>query len=343
MDLNRYKDKTIFRSHDEIKKNTAKLFELRNKKYKSDCLHPERHNCNGQTIQSHSIQKAKILRKLAENNHVICPYVRHDADEGPQISFDLKGINEASTFDGFCNYHDTETFRLIETNSIDVNNFNHLFLYAYRAVVKQYHSKWIAYSLQVDSLKIFDPQDNFVRELMNKMVNSFRIGLEDFKKIKKIFDWCLLNNEFRQNIIYYVRILDYELPISINSVFTPTYDFKGNILNDYALNKTTNNVIVNIFPEDGKTYILFACLKKQSKTLNEYIDNYINYNNITDVVSEMIFRYIENFIIAPKYWNNLSTIKRNNIVDFWKDTLHRNPLLDMGIKYDPLKHNLINY
>jgi hypothetical protein len=50
------------------------------------------------------------------------------------------GRNFATTFEGFCSNHDAILFRPIETQIFDLANDEQLFLYAYRAIVRELHA-----------------------------------------------------------------------------------------------------------------------------------------------------------------------------------------------------------
>ena len=77
-----------------------------------ECVFPERNKCT-KIIQAHSIQKNKILNHIATNG-----YVKSYDNIKSLFTRDLEliGIKNASTFFGFCNFHDTILFSEIENN-----------------------------------------------------------------------------------------------------------------------------------------------------------------------------------------------------------------------------------
>lgn len=64
-------------------------------------------------INSHSISNKRILNKISDNGHVITYEV---ILKSGKLYFDFKekGINNVSTFPGFCSEHDSDIFRLID-------------------------------------------------------------------------------------------------------------------------------------------------------------------------------------------------------------------------------------
>lgn len=93
-----------------------------------------------QIIRAHTVQNSKVLDLLVRDGHVVS--LRHwfEQDKGPVIGYKLVGRNEATTFTGLCDEHDREIFRPIDTNDINIENQQHLFLLAYRAVLRGLHA-----------------------------------------------------------------------------------------------------------------------------------------------------------------------------------------------------------
>ena len=60
----------------------------------------------------------------------------------------LRGIRQASTFTGYCAYHDDELFAPIEKRALQVNE-HHAFLLAYRAMGKEIFNNQIIPSLMM--------------------------------------------------------------------------------------------------------------------------------------------------------------------------------------------------
>jgi hypothetical protein len=56
-----------------------------------------------------------------------------------EIDFKRVGKNKTTTFTGLCAQHDNDIFRPIDDDLPDLGNQSHLFLLAYRAVLREYH------------------------------------------------------------------------------------------------------------------------------------------------------------------------------------------------------------
>lgn len=92
------------------------------------CFYPEHDKCSNKIIKSHTIQNNKILSSIAKNGHVIALNSR---DKLFFQSYKIDGKNVASTFQGFCGYHDATIFSPIENRDYD-KGYEQTFLYTYR-------------------------------------------------------------------------------------------------------------------------------------------------------------------------------------------------------------------
>ena len=75
------------------------------------CVFPDKTNCSEQVIKAHSIQRNKILNRIAENGMLVSADVQNTLFTK---EFEKIGISSASTFFGFCSFHDTNLFSEIE-------------------------------------------------------------------------------------------------------------------------------------------------------------------------------------------------------------------------------------
>ena len=95
--------------------------------------------CDRSAIRAHSIQNARIIDLLAKDGHVIAPRM-NITKEGPAVNFELIGRNQASTFTGMCNAHDTEMFSPLESKELNFNDQEQLFLLAHRSATRELHA-----------------------------------------------------------------------------------------------------------------------------------------------------------------------------------------------------------
>lgn len=261
------------------------------------CFYPETNNCNGKIKRAHAIQNNKILINISDNGELI-------ALNGKSNLFfqncEKQGRKIASTFWGFCDYHDTIVFEPIENYDYDKSLFQ-TFLYTYRTFIWHYYLK----ETQMN-------KNNFMRENVNLDLKSneffigTQLGIVDNEKLKTKFDNAILNRKY-DIINFYVWEIPFKVEFSCCSMVQLFYDLLGNEINNYNdiddINKPLKNLFINIFPENNKSYCIFSWVNDD----NEYqefarqfskltIKNKINYlNNMLPKETDKIF-------INPKLW-----------------------------------------
>lgn len=105
--------------------------------------------CASKAIHAHSVQNSRILEQLSRDGHVLMPRLKISLGRPPEVIFEKVGRRKATTFTGLCAKHDSLLFRPIEENQLDLNDRQHLFLLAYRALLRECHaSRKAAYDVQ---------------------------------------------------------------------------------------------------------------------------------------------------------------------------------------------------
>lgn len=117
-----------------------------------ECLFPDHTSCSDKIIKAHSIQNNKILQKISDDGKVYMPISKKMKIFQNMSSW---GRKEATTFTGFCGYHDNEIFKEIENNNFDYSE-RQKFLYVYRAFALEYHRKRENIKFERQVMKKFD-------------------------------------------------------------------------------------------------------------------------------------------------------------------------------------------
>jgi hypothetical protein len=73
---------------------------------------------------------------IAEDGHVMEVAPR---GQPPRLSLEKVGRNRATTFTGLCAPHDADIFRTLDNQQLDPGDAEHLFLLAYRALLREQH------------------------------------------------------------------------------------------------------------------------------------------------------------------------------------------------------------
>ncbi|APB70282.1 hypothetical protein PPYC1_07935 [Paenibacillus polymyxa] len=274
--------------------------------------------CSNKIIKAHSIQNNKILNKLSLNGNVL--YFDF-GDLYNVTKFKNIGRKKATTFSGFCSYHDSSIFSPIENYDYEIGNREQEFLFAYRAFARGYATKKTAINLLGKINEVLNP-----RKLITKEAQLIEIGLNrtmfEFEKYKQVFNISLKNKDYYR-IKTDVIIFDIEYSFAVSAAFFLLGDLKGNMINNpLNLKSKVAPFFLNIFPENGKTIILMSYFNKDKHRYSFIKDQIVN-NNIENqqvILSNLVVVNSENIVFSPEKFNNLEEAKRNELYEILKET-----------------------
>ena len=325
----------------EINKITSEFYNNSKFTPKINCMYP---GCTNNPINSHSIQKSLFSSLVDDTNHVLMLKTKFTHKERPSASMKRVGVNEATTFPGLCEKHDETLFADIEKKEIDFNNPYHNFLVAYRALLYENYAKIHSYENIKNIAKNYSNSgnpDQFTMTALSIMAYSHYLGMFYTSKVKSLLDIPLLNKQYNSELFFGVKILSFQLPLFLSSIFTPSYDFEEKIINKFDDSKISPNYFfLSILPSKSETYIFYSILKRQKNNFGNIFSK-LNQSSDEDILiylSELIIRYTENFVISPDYWNRFPEYKKQNLIKYFNDTA-RNP----KIEYNHELHNIFEY
>lgn len=280
--------------------------------------------CSGEIVKAHSIQKGKILSSIAESGEVISIQKVEISKNNIQMVFSKVGINKFSTFTGFCQKHDKEIFKKIEDSDF-IKSDEQMLIYAFRCVAKEYLTKQESFNM---NLKL----NNGIRE---SRTDNLYFDIQELKAFLQFMSKNIMENgSHKYNCLtHYCYTLNENYPIVCNSVFNLHIDdnycpiFSKNELSKIEEKPQnishTPLIMLNIFPENGKTYILvshslgmknkFSFLKKLFKS---------NKKVITQYFSNILISNCENIAFSPSYiLNSFSENERKSILQYYNNNI----------------------
>jgi hypothetical protein len=282
------------------------------------CLHPKQDECSEDIIKAHSIQNNGILSKISDNGKliVIKPNI---SKAGVTLSADHKGRKIASTFTGFCNKHD-KIFSEIE-NKPFMAEPKQTFLLAYRAFAYEAHKK-------VEALNLFRASVSQKPSVLQNedfltQYRGYQAAMVDIDHQKKIFDRAILEEKY-DVVESYVIELDGESKIATCSSIHLEYDLVGNQLNDVtstSTDETLKPLMINVFPQDGKTFIVLSWMSEDYEFYKEYINQLkqLDKENLLKYFNNLIVSYIENFFINPTFWGSFTIAEKNSLYRYFRE------------------------
>lgn len=292
------------------------FFRTQNARFQK-CLEPTL-TCTGKPINAHSIQNARVLDLLERRGHVVM--LRHKfSASGPEIRFEEVGRNQASTFTGYCSEHDSSIFRSLDSQPFDPQNSKHLFLLAYRSVTRELHAvmegAWKiqgSYSWRVD--KGLDPSNAPSAAGIEATTHLIK-GWETWKYRHQHFDLALVRENWKA-IRHNIFTLESQSPtIAVSALFS----FDGVARNDDVV-----RCALNVFPiSKGQTVVVFSFAKPDSQAARRNLRPILLSRGERQKyeLSKLIIGNVENFAIAPDWFEMWSDSKKNVIQDSFVSTL----------------------
>jgi hypothetical protein len=208
-----------------------KLKDIRNSFKRRYCLHPNAGSeCSRKIIKAHTIQRSGSLTKIAKEQHVYTLYPG-DAElmKTGMLSPRRIGIYDASTFTGFCDFHDNVTFAPIEKRSFECTQ-EHSFLLSYRALCRELYMKRARVE-HMPSIRNFDKGAPLEKQIwwmaqVNAMERGERSSLHHLETYKAAYDQCLINRDY-SDVHYYVARIGCTPDFVCSGCVFPDYDFSG--------------------------------------------------------------------------------------------------------------------
>lgn len=303
---------------------------IRNEARIKQRLHPNKNECDGKIIKAHAIQNNRILNKISDNGIVIT------MDGVSNLIFqssDKKGRKIATTFTGFCSYHDKTLFQDVEDKDF-VGTKKQIFLLTYRTMAWHYHKK--------------QEQANATRIHVNKMrtkgfnvtnsddvvdyLTGLKLGMHDNEIEKTAFDKALLNETF-EDISYVVWELPYEINIAISMMTALEHDILGNKINDLAKDEDVKSIYLNIFPSTNKSFCIWSWLKKNDNIYKPFVKQFLDLEikDRENYFNNNLPRWSDSLVISPKLWNKWGEgIQQALITHANFDVLYRQMELEIG-------------
>lgn len=277
-----------------------------------DCSHPNKAECKLPIKSAHSLQRQgslKLLEKTVKGNSFI--YCHTERQINKKYGFlDLKpiGRKDASTFFGFCDFHDTELFKEIENDpeATDIDNDLHCFLHTYRSFSHSHHRKYEEYKLLTSTeSEVIDYLKKAYGSDLAKTTEGVKLALGDFEAPKKLLDEMLLNKNY-SGLKYICYEFPYRCPVSCAGVSTPGHFKNGDIFNlSESVSDEYYYIFTTVLPFNNRTVIILAAFPNDEKAIRylEELDNISSELEFQKYLSFHIINNLENVYISPKFYD----------------------------------------
>jgi len=294
------------------------------KKTYEKCLHGDL-TCGGKPVNAHSIQNANVLKRIHTGGDVLMPGFRL-ANGEPKLDFLKIGRNDASTFTGLCSKHDTELFKAIDTEPLDVDNCNHLQQLAYRSVMRELHTHllngekfWRIHenSCKADGLDPNEtPTEPFVRYLH---CNDKAREVLNYRN--RHFD-LLLSEGKLPDLWHFVITMDDQAPVlAASAFFSVDFSTDGDIIGP----------MLNVVPlSENRSVAVISCPAWQMFEVRRALCDLFDADEKTlkYELAKLIIQRVENFVLSPAHVEKWSDGKKARVLREFEANLEKPHQID---------------
>lgn len=275
------------------------------------CLHPDRQRCRGKIIDCHSIQRSRYLRNIADGGEVVMFDYRSRAG----AALRLIGIKKATTFNGFCGYHDKTVFQAIEDSDSKTFSERQSFLFAYRAFAREFAAKMLNLSV-TRGIHETNP-------LPQLAVRNNILGERDAYTNKGIFERALLTKDHGA-FVFRQRLIRGWHPLALSGLCSVDRDLSGNLLyNTYVMTERVPLLTITSLPSKEGLIVIVSHFARDARVYQQLIEEVFAMADdpFLQVLSYWTLTFAENWAIAPSLERSWSPAKRHEIERWFHDTI----------------------
>lgn len=323
----------ILKNENELKKLTYNFMNKKIKRWKNShkCLFVK---CNKSSIKkSHVIPKEGCLRNISEKGHVFTP----EFNVKENLIMKKVGINNASTFPGFCKEHENK-FNIYEKKGL-LNKPYHFKLQIYRTICREYFVKKFHLNDAVDSKeKYIDLRNERIKKLIKKKLGKNFLKNNEFKLTNTEFENSDYREEYLKNKIkelenekdffeekYYKPMskdiinkneseIFRAIVLDVDIIIPVALAGRANIILKSKKKSCDFNIIINVLPSENKTYIVLATKEENEDELEIYLSKYNNNISIINMIETWMIYHSDHWFIKPSVWENIKEDKQNKIL-----------------------------
>jgi len=286
-------------------------------------LHDE---CSSLIVKAHTVPRSMSLNAISHNGHVLGlkMSLQNIAKNNGVLKPELIGINKASTFTGFCQKHDDSFFACLEKERFQ-STPEQCFKLAYRSFSREAYTK----SALVDMFEVNTSLDKGkpLKRQMEIQETAFLnqigavAGHKDNQFHKDKFDNYITRSDYSTVRAVVFEFLD-TFPIQACGSVNPDYDFNNKRIQDLMdLEVVPDLLSFTSFYDGDKSYMVFVWLDYCDNSCDLLIKSLLSKpkSDLPTLLAQFIFSCFENFYISPTWWNSISYIEQNKIIEISKD------------------------
>lgn len=275
--------------------------------------------CNEKAINSHLLQRKGILNHIAENGHVVeirpTDFFKWDSNL-PPLEFKLVGITQAISLPVFCDKHDTELFKKIEQNTIDLDDLESQLLLSYRVICAEIVKKEqnIEINKRIKNAHTLDYPD-FLLDLETK---GYILGLRDLKVYKNLVEAELARPTSKFHFAHYTYP-------KIGVAASATFSYEVDAATKEGVQKSVegkvwDGVFIHLIPQETTLEIVIGYHEDHSNPeLITYVESWKELDDIALklLMTDLFSARIEGWAMSPSLYRTLTKQTKDQFINYW--------------------------
>ncbi len=297
--------------------------------------------CRSPVARCHSVSRSKDLSAIAVDGHVysVDRAIKGVRRLGEEWTTPRKaGIGLVTTFSGFCNEHDTELFKLIDSGQMPLNEYG-LAQLGYRAIAREVYTKRIGLSLEQSAHEIPGLTGRERREHL-KFMRWFhgwtRLALADLERVWAAFDAAAWQGDTPiEGVAFRLR----QPPdIMVSGVVAPKWDALGDQIQDPRQTREMQYWTCFLCASGTEGLAVFAWPKAHRSVARHMLTSLRSTHDFANAIAGYVLQTFENAVLAPSWYESLSSRARQTIERFvnnyytFPGNRHDTPVIEAGVR-----------
>lgn len=270
-------------------------------------------NCQTPPIGSHLLSRSWLERVADSSHHVVQFQLTTDdrMNEPGRLEARRVGINEATTFPGFCEQHDNELFACLERQEFAATR-EQLLALAYRSICCEACAKHqvVACNLERASQQL---QWALATDQEAPPRFAFEMELEKIRCIQALLYKSALEDmhrDKRDSLAGYVVRFAKRPTVLASTTINPLVTFTGRVLDS-----RWDWLAVSIIPGNSGGWAVFTWNNSAPKNPSLFTKSFVNITKEFQTVAllNFVFESSNQFAISPKWWASLSSERQNDL------------------------------
>lgn len=297
---------------------------------KPQCLAPSsmKHECKGKIIDSHSVSRSGSLVTISKDGHVysIKPTLIDIEKNKGEIHPKLLRAKIASTFPGFCAYHDKTIFSKIEDKPF-TGSHEQCFLLGYRSISRDlYAVQCVIRHAAYRKTMAINLTEN-IKTFVDRRNNADRIRLRDLERHKEKYDKILETKNWRECSGILIEF-EGTFPIQCSAAYSPLHDINNEEIQKLDTPSITPEIVtINSFSANQKSYFLLSWLRRNSNAPEKLAKSItlLDKERIPGVIGAYILLISENSHMSPDWYDNIPSSGKNLAINLINNYYYPKP------------------